>query len=234
MIGVIIAAGFGSRLWSVSSKIPKTLLPFGGGTILSTIITQLRDAGVDRLVIVVGYNQDYIREYLSTLDTETPIEIIENLEWERGNAISVYKAKEYVNNESFILSMSDHLVCVSALERVVGYSEDDNLLMVDPYIQENFDLDDATKVQVENGFITSIGKKIDHYNSLDCGIFRLNSAFFDAVEKAVESGDESISGAIMQLVNNRCMKAITLDAPNQWIDVDTPEAYEHALNTFKL
>jgi glucose-1-phosphate thymidylyltransferase len=82
MIGVIIAAGFGSRLWSVSSKIPKTLLPFGGGTILSTIITQLRDAGVDRLVIVVGYNQGFIREYLSTLDTETPIEIIENLEWE--------------------------------------------------------------------------------------------------------------------------------------------------------
>jgi choline kinase len=144
----------------------------------------------------------------------------------------VYKAKEYVNNESFILSMSDHLVCVSALERIVRYSEDDNLLMVDPFIQENFDLDDATKVQVENGFITSIGKKIDVYNSLDCGIFRLNSAFFEAVEKAVESGDESISGAIMQLVNNRCMKAITLDAPNQWIDVDTPEAYEHALNTF--
>jgi len=65
MKAVIIAAGFGSRLWNVSNQIPKTLLPFGSGTILSTIIAQLHTAGATELIMVVGFNQKYIRDYLA-------------------------------------------------------------------------------------------------------------------------------------------------------------------------
>ena len=104
-----------------------------------------------------------------------------------------------------------------------------NLLLVDPFIKENFDLDDATKVLQEDGQIVQIGKEIADYNALDCGIFRLESDFFGAVETAVAKGSESISGAICELVLERRIRTIVLDKPNQWLDIDTPEAYKHAL-----
>jgi choline kinase len=230
MKAVIIAAGFGSRLWQTSNQIPKTLLPFGKGTILSTIIEHLAEAGISELIIVVGFNREHIYRYLEENPSALPVRIVENLEWERGNALSVYKAKDYVGSEPFLLSMSDHLVSVEALKLVVWNPERYNLLLVDPFIDENFDLDDATKVLQEDGYIKEIGKELKDYNALDCGIFRLEADFFEAVENAVAKGSESISGAICELAQKRRIKTLILDKPNQWLDIDTPEAYDFALS----
>lgn len=234
MKAVIIAAGFGSRLWNVSNQIPKTLLPFKDGTILSCIITQLMASGVTELAMVLGFNQQYIREYLDTVDFGIPIILLENSEWERGNAISVYKAREFAAGEAFILSMSDHLVRQDALREIISSAESCNLLLTDPFIEDNFDLDDATKVLVKDGFIMSIGKEIPCYNYLDCGIFRLEADFFTAVEAALAKGVESISGAISELMANGRIKVISLKQAQQWVDIDTPEAYAFAVENFQL
>ncbi len=230
MTAVIIAAGFGSRLWQTSHQIPKTLLPLGKGTILSTIIERLMAAGISELIIVVGFNHEYILRYLEENPPALPLRIVENLQWERGNALSVYKVKDYVGSEPFLLSMSDHLVSVEALKMMIDHPERLNLLLVDPFIEDNFDLDDATKVRQEDGYIVQIGKELTHYNALDCGIFRLEEDFFNAVEKAVTKGIESISGAICELANERRIKTLILDKANQWLDIDTPEAYDFALS----
>ena len=153
---------------------------------------------------------------------------MENLEWEKGNALSVYKVKDYIKNEPFLLSMADHLVKVEALKQIVDSPERINLLLVDPFITENFDLDDATKVKTENDYIIAIGKELTDYNAIDCGIFRLEPDFFSAVEKAVAKGKDSISNAIAELIPLKRIKSITLNKANQWLDIDTPEAYQFA------
>lgn len=235
MKAVIIAAGFGSRLWQTSHQIPKTLLPLGKGTILSTIIEHLAEAGILELIIVVGFNREYIVEYLEVNPPALPVRIVDNLEWERGNALSVYKVKDYVGSEPFLLSMSDHLVSIEALKMMIDHPERLNLLLVDPFIEDNFDLDDATKVLQEDGYIKEIGKELKDYNALDCGIFRLEADFFEAVEKAIATGSESISGAICELALKRRIKTLILGKPNQWLDIDTPEAYDFALkNNFGI
>lgn len=234
MKAVIIAAGFGSRMWNLSNKTPKTLLPFGDGSILSTIIRQLRCAGIDSLGLVVGYRQQEIRDYLASYDAGIPITFIENTEWERGNGISVYKAMAFADGDPIVLSMCDHLVKVTAIKQVVDEPQRTNLLLTDPFIHDNFDIDDATKVLTGGSHITSIGKELKEYNALDCGIFRLEADFFAAVETAVARGVESISGAISELMSARRIQAISLNKPNQWIDVDTPEAYEYATKHFSI
>jgi 1L-myo-inositol 1-phosphate cytidylyltransferase len=229
MKAVIIAAGFGSRLWDLSNQVPKTLLPYAGGSILSTIIMQLKLAGITEIAIVVGYNQYYIRDYISKNDMNIPIQFIENLEWDRGNGLSVYKVKDYVKNDSFILSMSDHIVAVDALMKVVIFPEKTNLLLIDPWCDSIHDIDDATKVFVDNDLITNIGKDILLYNGIDCGIFRLEEDFFQAVDIALTRGSESISGAIQVLIEQNRMKAVMIPSPLQWLDIDTPDAYEYGL-----
>ena len=228
MKGVIISAGIGSRLWKTTKQVPKTLLPYKNGTILSTIIEQLKQAGITELIIVVGFKKNYIVDYLQKNPPALPVTFVENLEWEKGNALSVYKVKDYIKNEPFLLSMADHLVKVEALKQIVDSPERINLLLVDPFITENFDLDDATKVKTENDYIIAIGKELTDYNAIDCGIFRLEPDFFSAVEKAVAKGKDSISNAIAELIPLKRIKSITLNKANQWLDIDTPEAYQFA------
>ena len=228
MKGVIISAGIGSRLWKTTKQVPKTLLPYKNGTILSTIIEQLKQAGITELIIVVGFKKNYIVDYLQKNPQSLPVTFVENLEWEKGNALSVYKVKDYIKNEPFLLSMAVHLVKVEALKQIVNSPERINLLLVDPFITENFDLDDATKVKTENDYIIAIGKELTDYNALDCGIFRLEPDFFSAVEKAVAKGKDSISNAIAELIPLKRIKSITLNKANQWLDIDTPEAYQFA------
>jgi len=226
--GVIIAAGIGSRLWKTTKQVPKTLLPYQNGTILSTIIEHLKEAGITELIMVVGFKKNYIIDYLQKNPPALPVTFAENLDWNKGNALSVYKVKDYIQDEPFLLSMSDHLVKVEALQKIVEFPERINLLLVDPFIAENFDLDDATKVQTENDYIIAIGKELTTYNALDCGIFRLEPDFFIAVEKAMAKGKESISNAVTELIPLKRIKAITLNKANQWIDIDTPQAYQFA------
>jgi len=226
--GVIISAGIGSRLWKTTKQVPKTLLPYKNGTILSTIIEQLKQAGITELIIVVGFKKNYIVDYLQKNPPSLPVTFAENLEWEKGNALSVYKVKNYIIAEPFLLSMADHLVKVEALKQIVNSPERINLLLVDPFITENFDLDDATKVKTENDYIIAIGKELTDYNALDCGIFRLEPDFFSAVEKAVAKGKDSISNAIAELIPLKRIKSIILNKANQWLDIDTPEAYQFA------
>ena len=234
MKAVIIAAGMGNRLWEKTDKRPKTLLPYDGGTILSKIIQNLIEAGIDEVLMVVGYNRIHIEEYLNNEKfVDCKISFIVNNEWERGNGLSVHLTRPQTDGEPFILSMADHIVPVSALKRIIQSQKTANLLLVDPKVDSIFDIDDATKVKIEEDNIVNIGKEIEEYNHIDCGIFRLTKRFYQAMERALEKGEESISAAVNQLVADNDMKGVFLEDHETWIDIDTPEAYKHALEKVK-
>ena len=68
MKALMLAAGMGNRLSGRDeSHPPKCLLRFDGRTLLARHIENLRAAGVDELVLVVGYRADDIREEVETL-----------------------------------------------------------------------------------------------------------------------------------------------------------------------
>ena len=235
MKAVIIAAGIGSRLWRETFNIPKTLLPFGEGTILSTIMTNFAQIGIGDFVIVAGYQSWHIKNYLKKNNNlGYDVTLIENIEWAKGNGISVLVAETETGNDNFLLSMSDHVVSVNALEKIANSRSKNNLLLVDPQIDAIFDIEDATKVALENTKITDIGKDITRYNGIDCGIFRLNPHFYKAMRKALKKDRDSISAAVKALIENGDMEAVFLEPDDKWIDIDTPQAYQFCLDKIKF
>jgi len=227
---VIVAAGMGTRLWRRTYTIPKTLLPFGEGTILSTIMDNFNKVGINDFVIVVGYQSEYIINYIKDNDNlGYNVEFVQNDDWNKGNGISVLVSESVVGNNSFILSMSDHIVPMKALQRIADYQSSHNLLLVDPQISEIFDIDDATKVALDGSKIVNIGKTIEKYDAADCGIFKLNGCFYEAMREALKDGKDSISAAISGLIDKNDMEAVFLEKDEKWIDIDTPSAYKHSL-----
>ena len=64
MIGVILAAGRGTRAYPYSKGIPKSMVDVGGKPNLERVVAIMRDQlHVARIVIVVGAHGDQIRHY---------------------------------------------------------------------------------------------------------------------------------------------------------------------------
>ncbi len=61
---LLLAAGTGTRLRPVTADAPKCLTKVAGHSILGRVVENLRAAGFGRLVVVIGYQGDRIREFL--------------------------------------------------------------------------------------------------------------------------------------------------------------------------
>ncbi|HEX9285407.1 MAG TPA: NTP transferase domain-containing protein [Nitrospirales bacterium] len=230
MRAIITAAGRGSRLASSTDETPKTLLQFGSGTILSGIMRNFAAAGVSEFIVIVGFQGDAIVEYLTAHDTwGYAVTVVRNREWQRGNGISVHLAGTLLSpDEEVLLSMADHLVPPQALRAMVHAPPGRNQLLVDPHIELVYDLEDATKVWVDGGRITEIGKELAHFNAVDCGVFRLTRRYFDAMGRQIGRGRDSITAGVQELIAADDFEAVPIPASSHWIDIDTPAAYEHA------
>ncbi len=55
MVAVILAGGTGTRLKPFTVTVPKPLLPLGETPILEVVIRQLAAAGIDRIIVALGY-----------------------------------------------------------------------------------------------------------------------------------------------------------------------------------
>lgn len=64
MKAIIPVAGAGTKLRPHTYTQPKALIPLAGKTILSIIVDQLRDAGINEFIFIVGYLGDKIRDYI--------------------------------------------------------------------------------------------------------------------------------------------------------------------------
>jgi glucose-1-phosphate thymidylyltransferase len=64
MKAIIPVAGAGTKLRPHTYTQPKALIPLAGKTILSIIVDQLLEAGLDEFIFVVGYLGDKIQDYV--------------------------------------------------------------------------------------------------------------------------------------------------------------------------
>lgn len=61
-MAIVLAAGKGTRM---KSELPKVLVPVGGRPMLRYVVDALTKAGIGRIVVVVGYRAELVREELA-------------------------------------------------------------------------------------------------------------------------------------------------------------------------
>ena len=230
---LILAAGKGTRIRSVSAGLPKPLVEFCGKPIIEHIIERARHAGIERFVIVVGYRSDLIRSWFDGRSLGVSVTFVENPDYHKANGISALQAKNEIN-ENFLLLMADHIFEPETARVLLQQplASDEVILAVDPNIDRIFDLDDATKVRRDGDRIVDIGKEILDYDALDTGMFLCSPALFDRLEAATTDGNCSLSDGMRQLAAERRLRALAI-GDGQWQDLDTPEALAYAEGVFE-
>lgn len=101
---IILAAGKSSRFAPFTYEKPKGLFRVKGEILIERQIEQLRDAGIEEIVVVVGY----MKEKFFYLEQKYPgLKLLVNNEFgKKGNLYTVYMAREFLSNT--FICCADH------------------------------------------------------------------------------------------------------------------------------
>ena len=173
MIGVILAAGMGTRLMPLTKYIPKALLKINEVTLLERMIKNCVDVDISKFLVVVGYNRDKVIDLCPEIAEKYDIEIktIVNEKYDVTNtSVSTYLASKYIEEndlDDFILVNGDNVVDPEIISRLAAsintgmiidnfkeLNEESFKLIID---DESFNDDKS----IANGKINSIGKGLD-------------------------------------------------------------------------
>ena len=139
-----MAAGTASRFAPLSYERPKALIEVKGEVLIERQIRQLREAGIDEIIVVVGY----MKESFMYLKDKFGVIIVENNDFlTRNNNASIYVVKDYLKN-SYVCS-SDNYFSENPFE-----SEVDSAYYAAVYADG--DTKEWCMTESEDGFINSV------------------------------------------------------------------------------
>jgi choline kinase len=235
--GVVLAAGFGSRLANGrDDAILKPLTPVAGIPLIVRTLESLRKAGCTRAIIVLGYRAENLQsEIRGIYDGPLALEFVHNPHFEKSNGLSVTAARSAIGGDEFVLVMADHVLGDDLMEIAAQTAPPVGgaALLVDYKLDSVFDMDDATKVLAAGDRVESIGKHIQNFNCVDTGVFVCTEGLIDALDEVYhEEYDASLSDGVQLLAERRLMEAVNVGA-SFWQDVDTPEMLAHAEEILK-
>src|SRR5678815_4407039 len=155
MKAIILAAGKGTRLNGHDLK-PKCLFEVGDQTLLARQVEALREAGINDIVIVLGFEADRIRR----LYEHTASFVINSRFEETSSLYSLWLAREHLL-DGFVVLNCDVLFHPQLLARLLSSPLEDALL-IDLVDKNNNHLgDEEMKVKLSDGLVVDIRKDLD-------------------------------------------------------------------------
>ena len=116
MDAIVLAAGLGTRLRPHTERTPKPLLPVQGRPILDWILGAL-PRSVDRIVVVVHYLADQVREYLSSQKQFSAYEVVFQ-EKPQGTGDALRQCRAQIRSDRFLVLNGDDLFGAADLAKL--------------------------------------------------------------------------------------------------------------------
>ena len=106
MKAIIPVAGAGTKLRPHTYTQPKALIPLAGKTILSIIVDQLHDAGINDFIFIIGYLGEKIQDYVEKNYPDLNCQFVQqNERYGIGHAINL--AREFVGGDEVMIVLGD-------------------------------------------------------------------------------------------------------------------------------
>lgn len=231
MKSVILAAGQGKRLGEATDQYPKCLLEIEGETLLERMISALHRKNVTPITIVCGYSKDMIMQEVAGKFPGVGIQFVINEQFHRGNALSVWLAREKIDGE-FVLMDADVLFHEIILDRLVS-SFHQNCFLLDRDFETG---DEPVKVAVKNGRVIDFARRIQkHYDFMgeSVGFFRFSAqaakTFKHHISEYIQRGDldADYEPALQSMLSEEHFGYEDITGL-PWIEIDFPEDIEKA------
>src|SRR5699024_2105496 len=106
MKAIIPVAGAGTKLRPHTYTQPKALIPMAGKTILSVIIDELKNSGIQEFIFIIGYLGDKIQNYIEQHYPDIKA-IFVNQSDRRGTGHAIWLTKDVVKEEPILIVFGD-------------------------------------------------------------------------------------------------------------------------------
>ncbi|HME87770.1 MAG TPA: sugar phosphate nucleotidyltransferase [Chthoniobacterales bacterium] len=223
---VILAAGRGTRMREMTAELPKPMLEVRGKPVLQYIVEGLRNAGVQKFLIIVGYRADAVQNFFGDgsrykIDIEYAMQVTQD-----GTGRVVELARDFVSYPPFVLAYGDILVDPGNYKRIVDLADDVEAIVSVTrgedvskggavFLNEQMELVDLRE-KSKPGEATS-----PWYNA---GLYAFRPSIFDFTAKLKPSprGEYELTDAIRELAQSG-NKVKALELTGEWADVRDPE-----------
>lgn len=243
MQALMLAAGMGRRLGKYTEAMTKCMISVGGRTLLERTVDALKEAGIRKFVMVVGWEADRLVDFIRDNIRDMEFEFVYNHDYAATNNIySLYLAKEHLLLDDTILLESDLVYDQSLLRRMVEAPEED-LVAVAPYEQW---MDGTVATLDDDGNISDfIAKKDFSFYNADqyyktVNIYKFSREFskkhylpfLEAYIKAYGMNQyyETVLKVIAHISNTRLHAYVLQDLP--WYEIDDAQDLDIANTLF--
>ncbi len=233
MKAVILAAGVGSRIRSLTGGAPKCLLRFEGRTILECQIGALVRAAVEEIAIVTGYRSADVARAVETADVGAKVEItiLLNGRFEStNNMYSLALARDWLAGAPFLCLNAD-VLCHPDLPALLLQPGDGAKILVDPEFRE-----ETTKVIAPRGRVVRLGKNIprERASGTFVNVASFSSAFANRLfqEAARQFAGGRLNQFFNDVLNDLIAKGLPVEAVDSrglpWAEIDDETDFVHA------
>jgi choline kinase len=221
---VLLAAGLGSRLGSLTRDLPKALISVGGKPLLAHALRFAGRLRPSRIIVVGGFGFAQVKEALAGSSAGLPVELVENPQFRDGNLVSLLTAKPRIG-EGFLVMNVDHIyrpgiaqVVAPEVERVTAFIDTDRTLGGD----------DMKVERGGDGRVVAIAKTLGKF---DCGYVGMTRVPAALLPRYWQEADRALAeeGRAIHVERILARLAKTPDAPDcrdisghGWLEVDTP------------
>lgn len=243
MQAIILAAGMGKRLGEYTQDNTKCMVKVNGVTLIDRTLTQLSQLNLTKVILVIGYKGDNLRNYIGNEYKGLKIEYIENPIYNKTNNIySLSLAKEQLQEDDTLLIESD-LIFEDSLFPMIVNDPYPNLAMVDKY--ETWMDGTMVRLDDENNIVNFVPKKAFKYSDVDfyyktVNIYKFSKEFsrshyvpfLEAYTKALGTNEyyEQVLRVITLL--DKCeLKALPLNG-QKWYEIDDVQDLDIAETIF--
>jgi len=192
MKAVVLAAGLGKRLGSITVDKPKVLVKVGEKTLIEHNLDKLGKLGINQVALVVGYKGEMVREVLG--DTVTYFPQTEQL----GTAHAFYCARDFVD-EPFFLAVNGDMFFTDTLK---------NFIRLRPPAIAVYRVEDSSRygrLEIKDGKLVSVKEKAVEKTPgfINAGVYLFPREIFELIEKTPLSPrkEYEITDTIQMMIN---------------------------------
>ena len=239
MKAIILAAGMGSRIRPYTDNCPKSLLKITGKTILEMMISHITDCGINEIIIVVGYLQDKIKDYVKEKFPNLDVHFVTNEKYSETNTgYSLMLTEDWINGSTFIKFDADVVFDKNILNKLIE-SEYKNCLCIDKNI--NLDAEEIKVIVDGKTRVVKANKTVDPNDAIgeSIGIERISgeTARLLFAELKIMMADKKNYQEYYEEAYERLIEKLipfhTLDISDlKWTEIDTHEDFIMAENIF--
>jgi len=240
MKALILAAGLGSRLENETHALPKALVNVQDKPIIYYQLMALKNAGISKLIIVIGYKGSLIKKYVDEYHNYFDVEYIINDKYDESNSsYSFWLAKDSLLDVSYIHLNCDVLFSNKLLEDII-LSNYSNVIAV----RNDYNLHDGMEnVVIANNQILDMSLiNTDKSNGKAFGLAKFSSDstnyLIDKLKNYIIADDlnQNYYGMIRLAVKEKLYNCIVSDRMNlmEINTLDDLEYVDHLLPTSKI